>query len=290
MFECMCISLILNFLTPKFPPRYAHWIKRSSEYKRVISEDLHEKEYNLKMDEDFEEVHEDDVKALFEFRAAIGLGPSPVLSAEASTVDDATSIRSGASGSVTTFHTNASARSRGTELTPNSTLTPYTHDHSKAGSDFEEENDDDSGTRESSTIMMNATATPASSKNTRSARGSSIGSVRSMMSSVRSSLSPLYEEQGEGDQRHEEDEEASGSFEDKGSVADSRDVLSTPGTRSRRSAADSSAASPDAFHHSQSPNERDHSVASSAASPNAYPKTQSTFDADHSDLESPRAD
>mmetsp|Transcript_533 Transcript_533/g.638 ORF Transcript_533/g.638 Transcript_533/m.638 type:complete len:123 (+) Transcript_533:2-370(+) len=122
------------------------------------------------------------------------------------------------------------------------------------------------------------------------------------MSSVRSSLSPLYEEGGEGEQRREEDEEAFGSLEDRESVADSRDILSTPGTRSRRSAADSSVASPDAFHHSQSPNNWDHSVASSnsnsfsrsqdqsAASPNTYPKTQSTFDADHSDLESPHTD
>eukprot|EP01083_Nonionella_stella_P044673 120238_1 len=79
------------------------------------------------MDDDFEEVHEDDFEALFEFREAIGLEPSAILSTEASTIGgDANSIQTGtvatprthASGNMT-LHTNASS---GSAVTHNSTF------------------------------------------------------------------------------------------------------------------------------------------------------------------------
>jgi len=174
--------------------KYSNWIKKNSEHKKSIAEDLRDKEHELKMDDDFEEVHEDDFEALFEFREAIGLEPSAILSTDASTIGgDTNSIRTGtvatprthASGNMTP-HTNASS---GSAVTPNSTLTPYTHDYSKAVNNEDEESD----TANDETRTMRTTP----SRRTVRSSSSSVGSVKSMMSSVRSSLSPLHEDQDE---------------------------------------------------------------------------------------------
>jgi len=248
--------------------KYAHWIKRDPAHQNTISEYLHEKELELKRHEDFEEVHEDDLAALAEFRTALGLGDSNILSADASTLGDATSLRSA--------------------VTPRSAMTPHSQMDSATQSQFEDDESRDtvndmtvttpatsaarksrgssvgsvrSATQsqfdddESRDTVNDMTVTTPATSSARKSRGSSVGSVRSILSSVEGSvLSPLYE----------------GGNED-----DSGGSPSTPAARSKRSRYDASVVS------------KQSGYDSSMASPNAYSRTQSTFDGEQSDLESP---
>ena len=227
--------------------KYVPWVKVDSKHKNAISDYLDEKETELRTHEEFREVHEDDLAALEEFRKALGLGASKILAADASTVDEDRSLQSTA--------------------TPKSAVTPNSR------MDFTANSDDDAD-ESRDTVNDLSMLTPATSAARRSrgssVGGSSVGSTRSVVSSVRSSLSPLYEEGNEDDS---EESPTAGSkrsrFDDSVVSRQSESVLS------KRSRLDDSVLS------------KGGDSRSSAASPTTYSRSQSTWEGEHSDLESP---
>jgi len=151
--------------------KYAHWMKKSPEHRHNLSQDLYEKESSLKDDVEFDEVHEDDLAALADFRESLGLKVSDVL-IPSSSVSEALS----------TQFSNA--------MTPNS----YAETH-----DDEESRDSVSESLQSSRVDQ--TPTPSTRRNSSigiNSNISSIGSVRSLIS-TRSSLFPLVEEDVQND-------------------------------------------------------------------------------------------
>ena len=147
--------------------KYASWIKKDDMHRSTVQEFLEEKEVELRAHKDFKEVHPDDLAALVEFRTALGLSESIILSADALDIEDE-SIRS-----IATPHS-ASASSN------KDISTHVEDDESRDG------------------VNALSITTPATSAARKSRTSTSVGSVRSMLSSVRSSLSPLYEENSVG--------------------------------------------------------------------------------------------
>jgi len=154
--------------------KYAHWLKRNKTHLQNITEYLHEMEITLKAEakqvleeeeEHFDGINQDDLLALTAFRAALGLKESVVFLSDED--DETLPVQESAS----TIDT----------MTPDSRfeLTPTINE------------DDD----ESRDIVNNLSV--SSSANARRPRGSSTGSALSKISSTRSSLSPLYEEDEE---------------------------------------------------------------------------------------------
>ena len=157
----------LSFL--KILSKYAHWIKRDKSHLWKLAEFLHEKEIELKKQEteekenageDFEGIHEDDLEALASFRSSLGLKES------------------------TLFHADDSNESASIfdSKTPDS-------------SHFDRSNGFDDESRDLLSDMSGKL--PSSTKARRSRE--SVGSALSKMSSTRGSLSPLYEEAGDGE-------------------------------------------------------------------------------------------
>jgi len=58
--------------------KYAHWMK-SSDLNEVLATDMEDKELKLKNHPEFDEVHEDDLAVLANFRIAIGLKASVIV-------------------------------------------------------------------------------------------------------------------------------------------------------------------------------------------------------------------
>ena len=143
--------------------KYAHWIKKSEKLKGIFDAKMIEEETALKNHEEFDSVHEDDLEAISDFRAALNLGPSDVLTV----------------GETTQF-----------------SMTQDSQDMMET-QQSDEEDDDDVHTemktpqsRRSSIGSRHSTSSVA-----RSMRGShSVGSARSLMSNTKASLSPLLEE------------------------------------------------------------------------------------------------
>eukprot|EP00979_Chaetoceros_neogracilis_P004113 scaffold716_cov204-Chaetoceros_neogracile.AAC.2 len=153
--------------------KYVPWVKVDPTFTKIIRDYIDEKEMELRTHEEFEDVHEDDFIALEEFRKSLGLGESKILAADASTLDGDRSLQS--------------------ISTPRSAVTPNSYKNS-TGNIGDEGNADESRDTVNEISMM----TPATSA-ARKSHGSSVGSIRSAMSSVRSSLAPLYEEGNEDD-------------------------------------------------------------------------------------------
>jgi len=156
--EDLVLGSRLSFLS--ILSKYAHWMKKSTEYKKTLSEDLHDRESSLKTHPEFEEIHEDDLTALAEFRLALGLKVSDVLT-QANSISE-------------------------TASTQFNSMSPNSHHQTQ---DYEEESRD--------SVSDLKTPTPSTSLPSmigRNATVSSIESVRSLVSSTRSSLSPLAEE------------------------------------------------------------------------------------------------
>lgn len=214
--------------------KYANWMKKEPKHKRMIASYLEEKENELKeLQIDSETIHEDDLRALDEFRLALGLGESIVFSTDASTF-----------GGTTSQHT-----SQCTTVTPSR---PEASDHTDGDESRDTIND------------LTLAGTSAAQK---PSRGSSMGSVRSMISSARSSLSPLYEE---------------------GNEEASEETMSTP-SRSKRSRLDGSAASSEGISKRSRTEESEHREDGDSINDTQTPdsKTQTTFDGEQSDLDSP---
>jgi cohesin complex subunit SA-1/2 len=158
----------LSFLTVLC--KYAQWIKRDKNHLWEVAQYLQEKESELKMQEtdekesageEFEGIHEDDLKALATFRTALGLEESSIFH---SNYDD----------SASTFDTR----------TPDSNASNFGNGQHSTDDALDESRD--------SVSDMSAMTIPTSAKS-RLSRGS-VGSALSRVSSVRSSLSPLYED------------------------------------------------------------------------------------------------
>jgi cohesin complex subunit SA-1/2 len=225
---------------------YAKHVKMNPDHKRIISEYIDEREMDLRSHDDFEEVHEDDLAALAEFRKALGLEESTIMRADASTTEHDLSFK----GSM----------SQRSAVTPNSRA----------------DSTSSAGRSRSSSVKDTSMLTPATSA-ARKSRVSSAGSIRSIMSSVQGSLSPLYEE------GHDEESEESEQF--------------TPGAGSKRSLFDGSERSRQSGFDSSVNSKRsrfDNSVISklsqyesTADSQVIYSKSQTTLEIDQSDLESP---
>jgi hypothetical protein len=281
--------------------KYVPWVKVDPTFTKIIRDYIDEKEMELRTHEEFEDVHEDDFIALEEFRKSLGLGESKILAADASTLDGDRSLQS--------------------ISTPRSAVTPNSYKNSTGNIDNEGNADESRDTVNGLSMM-----TPATSA-ARKSHGSSVGSIRSAMSSVRSSLAPLYEE------GNEDDSEESAAVESKHSRLDDS-VLSnesaTVGSKhsrfdeslvsrqsesvlSKRSRLDESLLSDESesvgSKHSRfdeclvsrqsesvlSKRSRlDDSMLSKSsdsqtndASPTTYSKSQSTWEGEHSDLDSP---
>jgi len=146
--------------------KYAHWMKKNSEHRHSLSQDLYERESSLKGDDEFDEVHEDDLIALAEFRVSLGLKPSDIL----------TSSRSVSEELSTQF---------------SNTMTPTS---------YYTEDQDEEETRDSVGDMKTPTPSHRSSSIGISSNISSIESNRSLISSTRGSLSPLVEEDVQDDE------------------------------------------------------------------------------------------
>ncbi len=146
--------------------KYARWVKKNAPYMDDIEDYLEDKELELRKHEEFQEVHEDDLAALEDFRKELGLGPSRILAEGASTV---ASYQTGTTG--------------------RSSRTPATR---VSGGEYDESDESRDDVHDLSSQVTPATSTGATSAARRS-RASSGGSIRSRLSSVRSSLSPLYE-------------------------------------------------------------------------------------------------
>lgn len=229
---------------------YAKHVKMYPEHNRIISEYIHEMESDLRSHEDFEEVHEDDLAALAEFRKALGLGESKIIRGDASTTENEGSFRS--------------------SMTQRSTVTPNSRAESAttAGHDYTQTSN--------STVNDLSLYTPATSA-ARKSRVSSAGSIRSAMSSVQGSLSPLYEEGNE---------EESGESETSTPGAGSKRSLFEGSTKSRHSGYDSSVISKRSrFDNSAFSKESEYE--STVDEQLIYSKSQTTLEVDQSDLESP---
>ena len=227
--------------------KYVPWVKVDSNHTKAISSYLDEKEMELRTNEEFHDVHEDDLAALEEFRKALGLGASKILAADASTLDEDRSLQSTA--------------------TPRSAVTPNSRMDYTANSDNDDDADESRDTVNDLSILTPATSAARRSRGS-SVGGSSVGSTHSVVSSVRSSLSPLYEEGNEDDS--EESPTAGskrGRFDDSGVSRQSESVIS------KRSRFDDSVLSKESD--------------SRSASPTTYSRSQSTWEGEHSDLESP---
>lgn len=183
----------LSFLT--IITKYAHWIRNNEQYQSAIRDFLHEKEMELRCHGDFEDVHEDDLLALLEFRKAVGLGESSVLNADASTFADGTS---NCSGDQTPY-------SNGIGFTP--------------GTGISLEDDAHSGVK--SKIELTASTKSASRANKKVFRHSSESARSIMSSSVSNSLNCL-EEVDEEDDNPDEYESRSESEDGQSPVAKSK--------------------------------------------------------------------
>ena len=218
--------------------KYAHWVKKNPEHKLTLASFLEDKEIELKaQQDDAEMIHQDDLRALVEFRFALNLEDSPVFFADASTFGE--------------------SNSQYTSTTPQTAVTPRSHPDSSTQVDDDESRD-----------TVNDLTIAGTSAAHKSSRGSSLGSVRSIISSVRNSLSPLLEE---------------------GNEEDSEETPSTPG-RSKRSRFDESVVSSAMPKRSRTEDDigsRQTEYDSNNESPTSNSKTQSTFDGEQSDLESP---
>jgi len=227
--------------------KYVPWVKVDSKHTKAISGYLNEKEMDLRTNEEFHDVHEDDIAALEEFRNALGLGASKILAADASTLDEDRSLQSTA--------------------TPRSAVTPNSRMDYTANSDNDDDADESRDTVNDLSMLTPATSAARRSRGS-SVGGSSVGSTRSVVSSVRSSLSPLYEEGNEDDS---EESPTAGSkrsrFDDSVVSRQSESVIS------KRSRLDDSVLSKGSD--------------SRSASPTTYSRSQSTWEGEHSDLESP---
>jgi hypothetical protein len=229
--------------------KYAHWIKKNKEDQGVIGEFLYEKELELRGHHDFQEVHEDDLLALLDFRKAIGLGESTVLNADLSTVGDGTSTYSGA----------RTPHSMGYSTTPGTALT----------------SEEDDQSHESAHINGSAGSTAAARKSSRGSAGSSrisIGSGRSRMStSVRSSLNPLTEvaEEDESSKEYESHSDDMSSHESpkksRNKRVSSQELSLSRSTRSYASRKSQSSAG-------------ESTSRSARSSKRSYRETQTTFD------------
>ena len=251
--------------------KYAQWIKRNPDHKHTIREFLDGKEIDLKNQESFDDIYEDDLACLLDFRAALGLEESSILGSDDSINGGSTSQR--------------------TSLTPHTSVTPRSHMESVSLSDDDESRD-----------TVNNLTNAGTSVAHKSSRGSSVGSIRSMISSVRNSLSPLYEEGDEDDseqtatstpakiKRSRPDESVVSSAISKGSILEdsidsrqSNDYNSTPG-RSKRGRPDESVVSSAMSKGSiledsiDSSNKSEHDFPHSGGSP-----TQTTFDGEQSE-------
>mmetsp|Transcript_4325 Transcript_4325/g.8293 ORF Transcript_4325/g.8293 Transcript_4325/m.8293 type:complete len:1621 (+) Transcript_4325:123-4985(+) len=225
---------------------YAKYIKMNPEHNRMIREYIEERELNLRSHEDFEEVHEDDLSALADFRKALGLGESTIMHADGSTTDYDVSFKS--------------SISQRSAVTPNSRADSATS----------------AGRSLSNSVKDVSMSTPATSA-ARKSGVSSAGSIRSIMSSVQGSLSPLYEE------GNDEESEESETFTP---GAGSKRSLFGGSTRSRQSGFDSSANSKRS-RFDNSVNSKLSGYESTADSQLIYSKSQTTLEIDQSDLESP---
>jgi hypothetical protein len=228
--------------------KYAHWIKKNKEDQRVIGDFLYEKEMELRSHRDFQEVHEEDLLALLDFRKAIGLGESSVLNADVSTVGDGASSFSGT----------RTPHSMGYSTTPGTAMT------------FE----DDDQSHESIRIHGSIESTAAARKSSRGSVGSSrtsLGSTRSKMStSVRSSLNPLTEvaEEDESSRDYESHSGDASSIESPEKSKKERFSPQEPSvSRSTRSYASR-----------KSRNSVGESTSRSVRSSKSYRETQTTFD------------
>lgn len=154
----------LSFLTILM--KYSHWIKKNRSHLREIIQYLYGQESELKAQElkereasgdDFEGIHEDDLKALANFRSSLGMKESTIFSP---VVKD-------------TPLSQASSRFDSSQFSSEDIL--------------EEDRDLVSD--------MSPLTVPSTAPRGRKSRGSA-GSALSKMSSTRSSLSPLYEAEG----------------------------------------------------------------------------------------------
>lgn len=244
--EDFMLGTRLSFLSIMI--KYAHWIKKNKDDQRVIGDFLYEKEMELRSHRDFQEVHEDDLLALLDFRKAIGLGESTVLHADVSTVGDGASLYSGA----------RTPHSMGYSTTPGTAMASEEDDHS----------------HELDHIHGSIGSTAAARKSSRGSVGSSrtsTGSTRSKMStSVRSSLNPLTEvaEEDESSKEYEIHSDDANSIESPQKTKRERFPSQEPSlSRSIRSHARKSQTSVG-----------DSTSRSARSSKRSYRETQTTFD------------
>ena len=182
--------------------KYAHWIKKSEKLKGIFDAKMIEEETALKNHEEFDSVHEDDLEAISDFRAALNLGPSDVLTV----------------GETTQF-----------------SMTQDSQDMMET-QQSDEEDDDDVHTemktpqsRRSSIGSRHSTSSVA-----RSMRGShSVGSARSLMSNTKASLSPLLEEPRGDEEDSLEDSPHSATRKRKQSFDDDVSDLESPSSSTR---------------------------------------------------------
>jgi hypothetical protein len=229
---------------------YVKYVRMNPDHTRIISEYIDEKEADLRSCEDFEEVHEDDLAALAEFRKALGLEESIIPRGDFSTTD------------IEGSHS----------MTQRAAVTPTSRADSatSAGNDFTQRS-------RGSTVNNLSMSTPATSA-ARKSLVSSAGSMHSMMSSVQGSLSPLYEEGND-----EQDSEESATYTP---GAGSKRSLFGGSAISHQSAYDSSVNSKRSKF-GNSVLSRQKGYESTVDSQLIYSKSQTTLEVDQSDLESP---
>lgn len=153
-FSCsddLVLGCRLPFLTVL--SKYAHWIKKDEKLRGIFNAKMIEEETALKSHDEFDDVHEDDLAAISDFRVALCLGPSDVL-----IIDEG--------------ELSMTQETKDIDMMEDDIATEMKTPHSRSSSSFG---------RHSRTNSVK--------------RSQSIGSVNSLMSNTKASLSPLYEEQ-----------------------------------------------------------------------------------------------